>query len=182
MSVELQKLMDHVRDVAARENCLLYDLELVGVGRGRTLRVFIDKEGAEGVSIDDCSRVSRGLDLVLDVEDLVPGGSYHLEVSSPGLERQLRQPWHFEKVLGQTVLVHLSQGLGEFLSDVGPGFEKRKKLSGLLRQVSEQNIEVQLIEKQDQSFVIPFDKIQKARLVFNEEKNFGNKKPKGKEG
>ncbi len=182
MTTELQKLIDHAREVAVRENCILYDLELVGAGQGRVLRIYIDKDGAEGVSIDDCSRVSRGLDLILDIEDLVPGGAYSLEVSSPGLERQLKEKWHFEKVIGEKVLVHLKEALGEFLDDVEPGQEKRKKLSGLLRQVTDEAVVIQLIENKDETFAIPLEKLQKAKLVFNEEKNFSKKKPKGREG
>ncbi len=65
--------------------------------------MFIDKAG--GVSIEDCANVSRGLNLRLDVEDVIPGGQYELEVSSPGLDRKLTQGWHFEKAVGKTVQV-----------------------------------------------------------------------------
>jgi ribosome maturation factor RimP len=98
---QLEQIRQFAEEVASREGCLLYDLEY-REGPGRTLRVFIDKESG-GVSIDDCANVSRGLNLRLDVEDIIPGGAYELEVSSPGLDRRLTQLWHFEKAVGQTV-------------------------------------------------------------------------------
>ncbi|NJL24448.1 MAG: ribosome maturation factor RimP [Calothrix sp. SM1_5_4] len=98
---QLEQIRLYAEEVASREGCMLYDLEFRD-GPGRTLRVFIDKEPG-GVSIDDCVNVSRGLNLRLDVEDVIPGGRYELEVSSPGMDRRLTQPWHFQKAVGQTV-------------------------------------------------------------------------------
>jgi len=63
-------------------------VELKGGGKARTLRITIDKP--EGVTHEDCATVSREVSTVLDVEEAVPGGSYTLEVSSPGLDRKLR--------------------------------------------------------------------------------------------
>src|SRR5262249_56487823 len=66
----------------------LVDLEYAGGGRRSVLRFFIDKPG--GVTIDDCQRFSREIGDLLDVSDLVPG-SFDLEVSSPGLDRELKK-------------------------------------------------------------------------------------------
>lgn len=98
---QLEQIRQFAEEVASREGCLLYDLEY-REGSGRTLRVFIDKASG-GVSIDDCANVSRGLNLRLDVEDVIPDGAYDLEVSSPGLDRKLTQLWHFQKAVGKTV-------------------------------------------------------------------------------
>lgn len=184
MNEELKKLMEHAEQIARRENCFLYDLELSGQGQGRTLRVFIDKEGDEGVSIDDCSNVSRGLDLVLDVEDLVPGGSYQLEVSSPGLERRLSQPWHFQKAIGETVNIQLNKGLGEFVEGRSSKDEKRKKLTAIINGADDNEIKVSMdaANKEDDSFAIPLKFIHKAKVVYPFENNFSNKKPKGRKG
>ena len=65
------------------------------------LRVFIDKPG--GVTHQDCEMVSREMGTILDVEDAVPGGSYSLEVSSPGLDRKLARPADFERFVGSRV-------------------------------------------------------------------------------
>lgn len=105
---QLEQIRSYAQEVADREGCLLYDLDY-GAGPGRTLRVFIDKD-AGGVSIEDCANVSRALNLRLDVEDVIPGGAYDLEVSSPGLDRKLTQLWHFEKAIGQTVSLKIRAG------------------------------------------------------------------------
>ena len=184
MTEEYKKLMEHVEEVAKRENCFLYDIEMPGSGPGRALRVFIDKEGEEGVSIDDCSRVSQGLNLVLDVEDLVPGGAYNLEVSSPGLERKLTQAWHFEKAVGQTVNLQLNRGLGEFVKARTAKDEKRKKITAIIKQAGETEVSVSLgdTESEDEVFAIPLQYIHKAKIVYAFENNFSSKKPKGRKG
>jgi ribosome maturation factor RimP len=84
--------------VARTHGCELVDTELKGGGKARTLRVTIDKR--EGVTHEDCANVSRELSTILDVEDAVPGGSYTLEVSSPGLDRNLTRPEDFERFTG----------------------------------------------------------------------------------
>jgi ribosome maturation factor RimP len=78
----------------------LVDVELSSVGRHRVIRVSLDKPG--GVSVGDCARFSRRLSDCLDMNQTVPG-SYHLEVSSPGLDRPLRTLEHVERFAGQKV-------------------------------------------------------------------------------
>ena len=72
-----------------------------GGGKSRMLRVFIDKP--TGVTHEDCANLSREVSTILDVEDAVPGGSYVLEVSSPGLDRKLFRPGDFERFQGSRV-------------------------------------------------------------------------------
>ena len=185
MSDELANLKEHAEQIARRENCFLYDLEMTGKGQGRILRVFIDKEGEEGVSIDDCSKVSRGLDLVLDVEDLVPGGAYQLEVSSPGLERRLTQPWHFQKAIGEKVQLQLNRGLGEFAPNRNSKKdEKRKKLTVLIKEAKEDENLVSMDGPgtEEEAFAVPLQYIHKAKVIYTFEDNFSNKKPKGRKG
>ena len=83
----IQKVLEIAERSAAREGIEVVDVELAGGGRNRVLRIYIDKPG--GVTLDDCERISVQVGTVLDVEDVMPGGSYHLEVSSPGVERKL---------------------------------------------------------------------------------------------
>ncbi len=78
----------------------LVDVELSSLGRHRVIRVYLDKPG--GVSMGDCARFSRRLSDCLDMNQTVPG-TYHLEVSSPGLERPLRTLEHVERFVGQRV-------------------------------------------------------------------------------
>ena len=100
--------LDHVREIAQRVTAAsgleLVDLEFRGSGgKARMLRVFIDKSG--GVTHADCEAVSLELGTILDVEDAVPGGSYTLEVSSPGLDRKLTRPEEFARFVGSKVKV-----------------------------------------------------------------------------
>lgn len=97
--------LDHVRAIADRVAASLglevVELELRGGGKSRMLRIFIDKPS--GVTHEDCASLSREVSTILDVEDAVPGGSYVLEVSSPGLDRKLSRPADFERFRGSRV-------------------------------------------------------------------------------
>ena len=93
----MDRLWDSIETFLAEERVELDDLEL----SGRTLRVIVDAEG--GIDLDHITDVSRGVSRLLDEsEDLVPD-SYSLEVTSPGLERRLRRPRHYEKAIGRPV-------------------------------------------------------------------------------
>lgn len=99
--------LEHVREIAERV-AAAYGLELVeaefrGGGKARMLRLYIDRPG--GVSHEDCANVSREVGTILDVEDAVPGGSYVLEVSSPGLDRKLSKSGDFERFAGSRIRV-----------------------------------------------------------------------------
>jgi len=97
--------LEHVEQIARRvADSLALDIvevELRGGGKGRMLRIVIDKP--EGVTHEDCASLSRELSTILDVEDAVPGGAYTLEVSSPGLDRRLQKPADFERFTGSLV-------------------------------------------------------------------------------
>jgi len=99
--------LEHIQQIAGRvagtHGVELVDVELRGGGKARMLRVTIDKP--EGVTHEDCANVSRELSTILDVEDAVPGGSYTLEVSSPGLDRMLVKPEDFSRCIGNRVKV-----------------------------------------------------------------------------
>ena len=88
------------------EGCSLWDVEYVREAGTWYLRIFIDKEG--GLSIDDCERISRRLDPVLDEEDPIPD-SYVFEVGSAGADRELKRPGDFEQFMGSEVDVNLYQ-------------------------------------------------------------------------
>jgi ribosome maturation factor RimP len=97
--------------VGAPENLEIVDVEFKGGGKQRLVRIFIDKPG--GVSHEDCQFVSRNVGTILDMEDVVPGDSYRLEVSSPGIERPLRTARDFERVAGQLVVIALREAIAE---------------------------------------------------------------------
>jgi ribosome maturation factor RimP len=97
--------LDHVRAIAERVAASLavevVEVEMRGGGKARMLRIFIDKPN--GVTHEDCANLSREVSTILDVEDAIPGGSYVLEVSSPGLDRRLSRPTDFERFQGSRV-------------------------------------------------------------------------------
>ena len=102
------KIVDLVRSfaepVVLENGCTLWDVEYVREGADWFLRLYIDKDG--GGDINDCERISRAVDPILDEKDPVPD-SYHFEVCSAGLERTLKRPADFERFLGSAVLVRL---------------------------------------------------------------------------
>jgi len=87
--------------VAASLGVEVVEIELRGGGKSRMLQIFIDKPS--GVTHEDCANLSREVSTILDVEDAVPGGSYVLEVSSPGLDRKLVKPGDFERFQGSRI-------------------------------------------------------------------------------
>lgn len=90
--------------IAEQLNLDLWDIRFLKEGTQWYLRIFIDKE--DGITIEDCEAFSRAIDPVLDEENFIEQ-SYCLEVSSPGLERELTRDEHFEKFIGSDVMVKL---------------------------------------------------------------------------
>ncbi len=130
---------------------LVYELVELEFAAGRAhgvLRIFIDQPA--GIGVEDCERVSREVSALMDVEDPIPTG-YTLEVSSPGFDRVLRTKPHYERFVGERVHVELKVPR-----------EGRKRYTGLLRQVAEAGIE---IEVDRQMVSVPFAEIGKARLA-----------------
>ncbi|MGC8794919.1 MAG: ribosome maturation factor RimP [Bryobacteraceae bacterium] len=107
----IARVREAAERVAASEGVEVVDVELRGSGPRRLLRIYIDKP--EGVSHRDCELVSEQLSVILDVEDLVPGGSYTLEVSSPGVERKLVTPRDYERFVGRKIKVVLREPVQE---------------------------------------------------------------------
>src|SRR6266699_1205312 len=101
MAVDLDHIYAIAERVAASSGLEIVELEMRGGGKARMLRIFIDKPG--GVTHEDCANLSREVSTIFDVEDAVPGGSYVLEVSSPGLDRKLSRPADFERFQGSRV-------------------------------------------------------------------------------
>ena len=127
----------------------LVDLELKLGGRSGVLRLFIDNE--DGVTLDDCERVSHQVSGLLDVEDPIPG-HYVLEVSSPGLNRRLRRHEDFERFLGERVKIQLRQ----------PNAEGRRRFAGRLSGVAPDAVTVDV---DGQQWSLPVGEIEMARLA-----------------
>ncbi len=126
----------------------LADLEVKTGGRDSVLRVFIDAD--KGIDIEDCEAVSRQVSAILDVEDPLPG-HYTLEVSSPGLDRTLTKPAHFQRFVGEEIRVKL-----RFPQD------GRRNFRGVLKSAEKDNI---VVEVDGKSHGLPLATIESARLV-----------------
>ncbi len=126
----------------------LWGIEYIPAGKHSTLRIYIEKEG--GVNVDDCSDVSRQVSAIMDVEDPI-SSAYNLEVSSPGMDRQLFKPEQFTRYKGEQVQIRTS------IAVLG-----RKRFKGPMLTVTEDGIEV---EVDAELYEIPFDLIEKANLV-----------------
>lgn len=158
----MDELESIARDVAAQESCVLYDIEFVGFGKGRTLRLYIDKDDGS-VGLDDCANVSRRLNEILDAqEDLVPGEAYSLEVSTPGLERHLRKPWHFQRAVGKKIYIKTSKSL-ESAGVEDKKWKTAKTVEEVLESADENGIRFVI---KNVEIKIPYDMIDKAKMIF----------------
>lgn len=127
--------------------------ELVGVeylvqNRNGLLRVYIDSEN--GITLDDCQRVSHQLSGVLDVEDVIKG-QYQLEVSSPGLDRPLFTAEHFERFTGRMAKIKLAVPI-----------DGRRKFRGTLKGMKDDQV---VLEVDDEETSLPLSAIDKANLI-----------------
>src|SRR5262250_2158409 len=104
--MELERIRDAAERVARSLGIDVVDVEWK-VGKQRFLRVYIDRP--EGISHRDCELVSQQLSVILDVEDLVPGPRYILEISSPGLDRKLTKPADYERFVGRLARISLAE-------------------------------------------------------------------------
>ena len=115
MAADLAKIRDIVSRVAATYGVEPVEVDLRGGGKARSLKITIDKP--EGVTHEDCANVSREVSTILDVEDAVPGGSYTLEVSSPGLDRPLRGESDYRRFVGRLAKIVTTEPIaGQSLS------------------------------------------------------------------
>jgi ribosome maturation factor RimP len=127
-------------------------LELVEVEHhAGVLRVVVDGQGAD---LDHLAEVTRAVSAVLDVHDPVPG-RYTLEVSTPGVERPLRSPRHFQRAVGEDVTVRL----------VG-GVEGERRVSGRLAAADDDGIVVEGPDLPEGGRRIAYDEVERARTVF----------------
>lgn len=158
---------EQIQTVAARiaeENDLeLVHTEVAGSKRNSTVRIFIDKKG--GVTIEDCSDFSRKIEAVLDADDLIPT-AYMLEVSSPGLERELYSLKDFVKYSGSLAKVKTNQPING-----------QKNFKG--RIVSVKGEEIIFDDKTSGEVNFPYNAVAKANLEIDlEEELRGSEKRK----
>ena len=146
--MNLEKIREAAERVARSEGLEVVDVEWK-VGRQGFLRVYIDKP--EGVSHRDCEAVSQQLGVILDVEDLVPGSRYVLEVSSPGLDRKLRGPADYQRFAGRRAKISLDEPI-----------ENSKFFEGRLAGCADGMVQ---LDVQGRVVSLPIAAIRKANLV-----------------
>lgn len=128
-----------VRPIVEANQFDIYDVEYVKEAGNWYLRIYIDKEG--GITVDDCELVSRSMSELLDKDDFITD-SYILEVSSPGLGRQLKKDKHLEKSIGEEVEVKLFKA-----------YNKQKDFEGILKAFDKEKITIELSDKTEMEFV-----------------------------
>jgi ribosome maturation factor RimP len=168
MALELDRVEEIAKRVAAYNGLEVVDVEFRGSGPGRMLRVFLDKPGAAGgdplagVTHGDCAAFSREFGTILDVEDAVPE-SYTLEVSSPGLDRKLTKAKDFQRFTGSRMKVMTKEPVsnnryfegrlesfrdGRLTLDLSVASKKsRKKMGAAATQAKTVEIEFSNVEK-----------------------------------
>jgi ribosome maturation factor RimP len=154
--MDLDKIREAAERVAHSEGLDIFDVEWK-IGKQRLLRVYIDRPPSptepeeRAISHNDCERVSEQLSAILDVEDLVPGPGYVLEVSSPGLDRKLIKPGDYERFTGRLARMWLNEAV-----------ENQRYLEGRLAGYADGVVKLKV---RDKELGIPFAGIRKANLV-----------------
>jgi ribosome maturation factor RimP len=156
------KIAEIAERVGEPEGIEIVEVQLLGAGRGRLLRIFIDRDisgdeagnPAKGVTHADCEFISHQVGTILDIEDVIPGDSYTLEVSSPGLERKLSRAKDFERFVGQKAKVVLREPVENQRSWVG-------KLAGISQGI------IALEPSTGRVIHFPLAQIEKANLKFD---------------
>ncbi|MEZ0360766.1 MAG: ribosome maturation factor RimP [Hydrogenobacter sp.] len=144
----VQKVKELAEPIIKNLGFKLFDVEFKPE-RGWVLRIILDKEG--GITINDCEEVSKRLSALLDVEDIIPT-SYILEVSSPGLTRELTKPEHYEFFKGRLIRAVLKEAL-----------EGKREVKGYIVQVEEGILQIREKES-DKVLHIPLSAVAKAHL------------------
>ena len=145
------KIEEIAQRVAESEGMELVEVEVKGGGNQRLVRISIDKP--EGITHADCELISQQVGTILDVEDVVPGGRYTLEVSSPGIERKLLRPKDYERFQGKKAKVTLREPI-----------EGRRHWEGTLAGFAEGVVTLEFAP--DKTIHFPFAQVEKANLKF----------------
>jgi ribosome maturation factor RimP len=146
----VSKIEEIAERVARSEGIEVVEVELKGGGGQRLVRIAIDKP--DGITHADCENVSHQVGAILDVEDVVPGGRYTLEVSSPGVERKLLKPEDYDRFRGKKAKVTLREPV-----------EGRRNWEGTLAGVTDGWI---ALDAQGRPLRFRFDQVEKANLKF----------------
>lgn len=154
-----QRVRQIAAEVSSKDSIEVVHVETAGTKRDMVVRVFIDKLG--GVTLDDCSMVSRGIEEVLDAEDLIPS-RYVLEVSSPGIERELYSLADFVKFTGELAKVKTNYEING-----------QKNFIGIIERVDGETITI--ADRNSGPVSFEHSTVLKANLKIDLSKEFGHK-------
>lgn len=129
----------------------VYDVMYVKEGKDNFLRIFIDSD--KGISLDDCEKVNDEITDMLDEADLIKE-QYFLEISSPGVERNIRKDKHFEESIGKEVNIKLYKPLEN----------KEKEITGILRDFDKETVKIET--DQNEEITIPRNNISSIKWAF----------------
>jgi ribosome maturation factor RimP len=149
-NVDKEVLNNLIERVTSRETLELVHWDLVGPPGGLFLRIYIDKPG--GVTHADCQNISKQLETLVDVEDVIPSG-YVLEVSSPGIERPLYKPSDFERFAGSRIKLRTAAPING-----------QRTFHGMLEGFKENK--VQLEADNAGHLEIPYESVKQANIEF----------------
>jgi ribosome maturation factor RimP len=174
MALDVDRVREIAERIAASSGLEVVEVEFLGGGKSRMLRVFLDKPAAPGgdplagVTHEDCANFSREFGTVLEVEDAAPNSSYTLEVSSPGLDRKLTRAADFHRFTGSRMKLMTRQPIngnrhfegrlesfqdGKLILDTTAASKKSRKKMGVVIADAGQKIEIE------------FANVEKANLV-----------------
>jgi ribosome maturation factor RimP len=174
MALAVERVREIAERVAASSGLEVVDVEFLGGGSARMLRVFLDRpapieseaHGATlGVTHEDCANFSREFGTILDVENVVPGGSYTLEVSSPGLDRKLTKSADFARFVGSRIKLMTRQPVNNNRHFEGrlEGFENGRLILDL--SVASHKSRKKMGADAGKKIEIEFANVEKANLV-----------------
>ncbi len=140
------QIYEMVKPIADELNYEIYHIEYVKENGEYYLRIYIEKEG--GITLNDCEALSRRVSDIMDEKDPIEEASF-LEVSSPGLNRNLFTESHYKRFVGREIMVKLTKAI-----------DGKKNIKGILKEVNEENI----IVEADTLISIPKEKIKGANI------------------
>ena len=147
MASAAERVYSLIKETVELQGVKLWDVRFLKEGASWYLRVFIDKE--DGITIDDCTNVSHAIDPIIDEADPIDK-AYYLEVCSPGIERELTRPFHYESFVGEKIKVKLYKAI-----------DGKKEFIGILKSADETIV----LETDDNELAFEFKDISKANTL-----------------
>lgn len=151
------KIKEAIEPIITKLNYKIYDVIYEKEGKDNYLRIFIDTDKKEGISLNDCETVNNAITDFLDEKNFIKS-QYFLEISSPGIERRIRDDEQLEQNLNSKVEVHLYKAI-----------EKEKTIIGILEKFDDNTVTIK--KSDEKEIIIEKNNITNMKTVFNWEEN-----------